>query len=439
MYFKLLFVLCFGVFFNTIAQNADIRGEYIQRFKDVAMKEMRRTGVPASIKLAQGILESACGNSALARNANNHFGIKCAPTWKGSTFMQKDDDYDEKGQLRESCFRAYENAEACYIAHSEFLCDPQKIGRYGFLFQLDPSDYKSWAKGLSTAGYATNPSYADALIRIIEECRLYEFDTAQPAAELIEIINDVKMVTARKGQTPEEIADRYHLSAGKILAYNEGFLGAKQALAGGEYVYLERKRGFFRGGIKYHTVQAGDNMFRISQQYGIKLSSLYRKNRMKPGTEPAAGQKIRLRGRVSKKNIPLLRKHVKNEKANSGPTENSSLMDNSREVDPEELQVKKSAGMEKKLSELPGTANDNRSESSETDDQNKPSAKKNNPGPQDDDDTESGTGTIEYTVKAGDTLYAISRRFKMSVAEIKSLNPGLTDSIKVGRVLILVQ
>ena len=435
-------LLFIATYFSTCiaasSQNIDIRGEYIRCYKDIAVKEMRRSGVPASIKLAQGILESSCGNSTLAKNANNHFGIKCSATWKGSTFMQKDDDLDEKGQLMESCFRVYENAEACYIAHSEFLCDPQKNNRYGFLFQLDPTDYKSWAKGLSSAGYATNPNYSGALIRIIEECRLYEFDNAQPAAEIVRIINDVKMVSARAGQTPEEIAAAHHLSTGKILSYNEGFGGAKQTLKSGEFVYLQRKRTFFRGGSKIHIVQPGDNMFRISQLYGIKLNALYRKNRLKNGTEPAIGQKIQLRGRVRKNNIPKLRPETETPNLDMKNTANESVVDASKELNPDELNRTPAKTKQKKSSETPDDSEDQRPEAdlaeiqSQTTPPGKISGTKPNAGGAD-----STNSTIQYTVKAGDTLYAISRKFKMSIDEIKALNPGLTDQIKTGNVLSL--
>ncbi|MCB0375607.1 MAG: glucosaminidase domain-containing protein, partial [Sinomicrobium sp.] len=126
--------------------------KYIDEYKDIAIREMERAGIPASIKLAQGILESNAGQSDLARRANNHFGIKCGDNWNGRTLHKKDDDYDATGKLIESCFRVYRNAEASFVAHSEFLRDPKKTYRYGFLFQLDPTDYERWAYGLKKAG-----------------------------------------------------------------------------------------------------------------------------------------------------------------------------------------------------------------------------------------------------------------------------------------------
>ncbi|MEM9261275.1 MAG: glucosaminidase domain-containing protein, partial [Bacteroidota bacterium] len=149
---------------------------YIKRYKDIAIREMERSGVPASIKLAQGILESDSGKSRLASAANNHFGIKCGSQWKGEEYYKRDDDYDDNGQLIKSCFRKYRNPDASYVAHSEFLRDPAKSFRYGFLFRLDPTDYRGWAEGLRRAGYATNPRYPQLLISIIERYNLQQYD-----------------------------------------------------------------------------------------------------------------------------------------------------------------------------------------------------------------------------------------------------------------------
>ncbi len=146
---------------------------YIEAFQDLAMHEMDRTGIPASITLAQGIIESAWGKGVLARSSNNHFGIKCKQEWAGQAFHLEDDDFDSEGNLVKSCFRAYEDAAASYLDHSDFL---KKGKRYASLFDLDPTDYVSWARGLQAAGYATDPEYANKLINKIEEYQLYRFD-----------------------------------------------------------------------------------------------------------------------------------------------------------------------------------------------------------------------------------------------------------------------
>ncbi len=156
-------------------QNLQDNLGYIQKYKDIAVREMHRTGIPASIKLAQGILESAAGKSELAQKANNHFGIKCGGDWKGDTFKKKDDDF-KNGVRIESCFRVYKNPEESFVAHSNFLTNPSKKSRYGFLFDYKKTDYKKWAKGLKKAGYATNPKYPKLLINLIEDYEFHQFD-----------------------------------------------------------------------------------------------------------------------------------------------------------------------------------------------------------------------------------------------------------------------
>jgi len=202
---NLIIILLAIVLPSILSAQTPARNDYINRFRKIAISEMERTGIPASIKLAQGILESGDGKSTLARKAKNHFGIKCHNTWNGKTHYLEDDDYDDNGKLIKSCFRVYKNADASYIAHSEFLRDPKKKYRYGFLFSLPSTDYKAWARGLKQAGYATSPTYAEKLIRIIEGSELYRFDemgtTSITAAEKnkeelkrlkIKVINDVK-------------------------------------------------------------------------------------------------------------------------------------------------------------------------------------------------------------------------------------------------------
>ena len=161
----------------TPISNQEARKGYIERFKNIAVSEMERTGVPASIKLAQGILESDAGRSLLSSSYNNHFGIKCHSDWQGERYYQEDDDTDPlTGQLIKSCFRAYKNPDESFIAHSEFLRDPRKVNRYGFLFQLPKTDYVAWAQGLQSSGYATANDYSDKLVRIIEDLQLSQYD-----------------------------------------------------------------------------------------------------------------------------------------------------------------------------------------------------------------------------------------------------------------------
>ncbi len=154
------------------------RLNYVDRFKGIAIREMERTGVPASIKLAQGLLESDAGRSTLANQANNHFGVKCHSEWQGERYYKEDDDYDPvTKELIKSCFRVYKNADESFVEHSEFLRDPRKVNRYGWLFQLPKTDYVGWANGLEKSGYATASDYSEKLIKLIEDYQLSQFDT----------------------------------------------------------------------------------------------------------------------------------------------------------------------------------------------------------------------------------------------------------------------
>jgi LysM repeat protein len=289
------------------------RIQYIERYKEIAIREMDRTGIPASIKLGQGILESNAGQSELARKANNHFGIKCGNDWNGKKYFYEDDDYNEAGELIRSCFRIFDDAEAGFIAHSEFLRDPNKAFRYGFLFRLDPRDYKAWAEGLRWAGYATSPTYAEKLIRIIETYDLNQYDIVDVVAiEAPEVVlgnivinNDVRLVYSRTDETPAEISVRTGTSTKRILKYNEEITEEGQKLEKYTRVYLQRKRNNYRGKKTWHYVQPGESMYDISQMYGLKLKKLYKKNNMEPPQQPAVDERVRIRGR-NKTERPLL-------------------------------------------------------------------------------------------------------------------------------------
>jgi len=330
------------------AQEAPLN-DFIDRYKEIAIAEMHRTGIPASIKLAQAILESDAGRSDLATNAKNFFGIKCGVGWEDGTYFKDDDDFDHRGRLIPSCFREFESAEASFIAHSDFLMDPRKEYRYGSLFNIDMHDYKSWAWGLKDAGYATNPRYANLLIKIIERHSLNSFDYYQPqkllasseevakqpkpmfthshiehktmqrpaptqkkpealvAMEGIVTNNGLEMVYANVGDTPESIAAQYGKSLKRILEYNEELKTRNEQLEFADRVYFQKKKRAYRGSIKEHKVQEGETMYQIAQAYGLQLERLYIRNRLFPGTEPAVGEKVRLRGMVKAKNRPKLR------------------------------------------------------------------------------------------------------------------------------------
>jgi LysM repeat protein len=305
------------------------RIDYIENFKEIAIREMERTGIPASIKLGQGILESNAGQSELARKAKNHFGIKCGSGWNGKKYFYEDDDYNDAGELIRSCFRIFDNAEASYIAHSEFLRDPKKAWRYGFLFRLDPGDYKAWARGLRRAGYASSPTYADKLIRIIETYELHKYDLVDVAAiEAPEVVlgnivlnNDVKLIYSRANETPGDIAVRTGTSLRRILKYNEGLTSESQKLEKYTRVYIQRKRNNYRGKKTWHYVQPGESMYDISQLYGLKLKKLYKKNNMKPPQQAAVDERVRIRGK-SKTERPLLASELQSPREMPPPSQN---------------------------------------------------------------------------------------------------------------------
>ena len=290
---RFIFIFLFLVSNISFAQNKT--ETYILKYRNLAVSEMKIYGIPASITLAQGILESANGESKLATEGNNHFGIKCHNEWKGDKIYHDDDEKNE-------CFRKYQNVSESFRDHSIFL---SQRGRYSFLFKLRKNDYKGWAKGLQKAGYATSKTYAKKLIRIIDEYDLSRYDRKKISKKnkkkfniqddyslesKIYQKNYTKYILAKSGESYDDIAERLDIWLWELLKYNES--ENDRTLIEGEKVYLQPKR---RKGTKpYHIVLANQTMYSISQLYGIKLKHLYKKNRMKEGSEPYVGQKINL-------------------------------------------------------------------------------------------------------------------------------------------------
>lgn len=275
------------------------RDEYIEAYKDLAIKEMMRSGVPASITLAQGMLESDNGNSRLAVKGNNHFGIKCHSDWKGKRIYHDDDRKNE-------CFRKYKSVYESYADHSDFLMDGS---RYAFLFELDPADYKGWARGLKKAGYATSRKYADLLIKIIEENDLHKFDLMKPGFESESdkvlrrtklsgrprlINNRIDYIIVQEGDSFESLSRELKLRRNPLYRYNE--LTADSLLQTGQVLYLQPKRNKAEAGKKVHILREGESMYYVSQLYGIKLDKLLLRNGLKPGDKPDPGTEILLRG-----------------------------------------------------------------------------------------------------------------------------------------------
>lgn len=324
MYRKLFLLTCLLSSFVSFAQYPTATA-YIDRYKLIAISEMQRTGIPASIKLGQAILESAAGESRLAIKANNHFGVKCGSIWNGDTYGLKD---DEKAFLffkKKSCFRKYNNAEESYIDHSEFIRRPN--GPYQSLFSLPRTDYKAWAYGLKKAGYATASDYPQKLISVIERYQLYQFDSATGAitsnpdipippatpvapkkqrAPLFEKeakpirINMVKAFIAKGGEKVEDVAANYKTPVSYVLKYNSYITSGEQLLKENDIVYFQKKKKSFWGKKKTYIVSNNQNMFDISQQFGVREDKLRERNGIAEGTEPIAGQIIYLRGSMPK-------------------------------------------------------------------------------------------------------------------------------------------
>ena len=323
--------------------------EYMNKYSTLAVSEMRRTGIPASITLAQGMLESNYGRSTLATKGNNHFGIKCHSDWRGEKIY-----YDDN--RRGECFRSYPTAEESFRDHSDFLTTGS---RYKDLFKLSSTDYKGWAHGLRKAGYATDPKYATLLINKIDNYGLHVYDTGQqpatpdleqttgqqpvttapkqttgqqPATPVqktadtvlippvqktadhvqtqpeiqapIKVIslntgrkvrenNGVQYVIAAEGDTYKSIAEEYQLLALEVNRYND--LPPDAPLKPGQLIYLQPKRSKAAEGNSIHVVKAGETMYILSQKYAVKLSALYKMNVMDEGTECVPGQKVRIR------------------------------------------------------------------------------------------------------------------------------------------------
>ena len=273
---------------------------YIEKYSALAVEEMYRSGVPASITLAQGLLESGYGLSELAVKGNNHFGIKCHNAWTGAKVYHDDDRKDE-------CFRKYDSPEESFRDHSDFL---RYRDRYKFLFDLDPTDYKGWAHGLRKAGYATDPKYPEKLIRLIEEHELYLYDTMsmsseetqiqqmpQPPAQLEQARpltdrqrevfrfalsrqmysqNGVPFVYAAEGETYESIARLYRLFPKEILKFND--LQQEEELLPGTVVYIQKKKKASHPGLDRYVVEEGQTLREISQRFAVRMKDICRMN-----------------------------------------------------------------------------------------------------------------------------------------------------------------
>jgi len=328
------------------AQKTEDVVNYINTYRDIAIAEMQRTGVPAAIKLAQGIHETQAGTSDLVRKSNNHFGIKCKNTWTGDKVYHDDD-------ARGECFRSYTEPEQSYRDHSDFL---KASPRYAFLFQLDPTDYKSWATGLRQAGYATNYRYAQILIKLIEDYNLEQYTliamgklppvndavvannaTGNTSSVVIQAlnptvpgqnspgaaaepkiavpvpsypdgefsINRARVVFVKEGTALLTVAEEHHISFARLLDFNDLFDG--DVIKYDQLIFLQRKRK--SGATEFHTVQPGETLYYICQAEGIRMESLLAYNLLTEKMQPAPGEKLYLQATAPAR--PLLAEEKK--------------------------------------------------------------------------------------------------------------------------------
>ncbi|HKJ41517.1 MAG TPA: glucosaminidase domain-containing protein [Sunxiuqinia sp.] len=296
------------LFFTLVSFSQRIltREQYIQKYAPLAIQEMQRSGIPASITLAQACLESNNGNSELSIKSNNHFGIKCKRSWRGKRIYYDDDRKNE-------CFRHYNSPRESFVDHTDFLMNNP---RYSNLFSLKLTDYKGWARGLKKDGYATNPHYANHLVQIIDDYQLYLYDEGLDRAQIARIHqqtqnvdsknlinpyqtrkvvlrNGLKSIVVKKGDTFEKIAQEFDLKDWEIYAYNDYEKG--QQPRENEILYIEPKHRRADKSHKTHRFEKDDTMHFLAQRYGIKLHRLYRLNRMKAGEKPDVGDIIYLR------------------------------------------------------------------------------------------------------------------------------------------------
>lgn len=471
--------------------------EYIEKYRDLAVAEMHRTGIPASITLAQGILESGSGNSRLAKEGNNHFGIKCHKGWTGHTIHEDDDALNE-------CFRKYPSAYDSYIDHSEFL---MTRSRYAFIFEYERTDYKNWAKGLKKAGYATNPKYAPILIGLIERYNLQQFDLAPPVdpepilAENGEeedpkkkenrvkkyrtgifMTNRIETVFMQPGQTLASIAEQQEKRLSRLERYNDVDEGYE--LKPGMKVFLQPKRN--NGPNDYHRVKDGETLFSISQMYGVKMKHMLKNNLLEKGQEPAVGERVNLRKKRDRP--PKLRRDdytpaspvlVQKEESTKNPAEAKQVVPpkedrqkpttkvvKKEQAVADEAVIEESKPAEKIPAEEPAKIDqqeedkkpaytyvpgDSDSEATETSDNDRmeddledydtllpQSANaqegKNEVTNQTLDDT---TSYVYHQVEQGDTLYSLSRRFGTSVQQLQQWNELAESHIQIGQTLIV--
>ena len=434
--------------------------DYFATYAPLAVAEMRAHGIPASITLAQGLLESGAGQSALARRSNNHFGIKCPGGWTGATHHAEDDDY-RGGRLVKSCFRAYSSAADSYADHSAFLVNSP---RYAGLFELKPHDYRGWARGLKRAGYATSRTYATRLIELIDRYELTQYDRGDvglplgrevlaanttplspapastpaprptrrtpsglsakptepaPPSDLVRTVNDVDYAEALPGETLGALAARTGRGVRELTRYNED-LRRGSALRTGQRVFLQPKRNSFRGKSKHHRVGQDETLQTIADAYGLSTRALRERNGIGEEEEPRPRTRLVLRGKRRRSDVTsvvpagqryaaLARRQRSAVAVSEAPPRTATRTAPRRRVE-----VIRPAPVQRAAAPVSAPTA-------------KPAAVVE-PMP---------TPVRRVVVSPGDTLYAISRTHGVSVAAIREWNGLSGNVIRVGQELVV--
>ncbi|MFZ4798693.1 MAG: LysM peptidoglycan-binding domain-containing protein [Bacteroidia bacterium] len=414
------FLLCLLGFFSMAQDEPKPKltvEQYIEKYSALAVEEMYRSHIPASITLAQGILESGNGNSRLATKANNHFGIKCKTTWTGQTLYEDDDAPQE-------CFRKYDAAIDSYRDHSDFLMNNK---RYAFLFDLDSKDYKAWAFGLKKAGYATNPQYPELLITFIEKHGLHKYDEikiseeeqkekAEEKAEIVKtygkemMINGVPAITAKANESYAQIALNYEIKVYNLYKYND--LQKDDECKTGDTIFIKNKRN--KAEIETYVFAEGDNIHAISQRFGTKIEKILSRNNLVLNQQPAVGQIIYLNSKrpdaiviadntIQKDSVEIIKTEISpnvvkidtiilNETVYEDPKKNMETM-----YPINENTLSYFDTLEEKKSEL----------------------------------------SFFHTVQAGETLYGIAKKYNVKVDALQFLNAMNNNNIEIGQKLIV--
>ena len=414
-----LFLCIFG--FISFAQD-DVKPkltveQYIEKYSAMAVEEMYRSHIPASITLAQGILESGNGNSRLATQANNHFGIKCKNTWTGQTLNEDDDAPQE-------CFRKYDAAIDSYRDHSDFLMNGK---RYAFLFDLDSKDYKAWAFGLKKAGYATNPQYPELIISFIEKHQLNKYDEvkiseeeqtekAVAKAEIVKtygkeiIINGVPAITAKANESYAQIALNYDIKVYNIYKFND--LQKDDECKAGDTIYLKNKKN--KAEIETYTYAKGDNIHRISQRFGIKIEKILSRNNLILSQQPAVGQLIYLNSNRLQA-IIIAKNTIQKDSVEIIKTE---ILPNVIKIDTIVLNETVYQDPKKNI-ETMYPINENTLSYFDTLEEKKSEL------------------SFFHTVQAGETLYGIAKKYNVKVDALQFLNALKNNNIEIGQKLIV--